>query len=37
MDQSNIVYMAACVLADIDIFTEKYTEKVELEESTLNL
>lgn len=37
MDQSNIVFLAACILADIDVFNKKYQEKTDLEESTLNL
>lgn len=37
MDQSNIVYMSMCILADIDDFTAKYTEKKELESSSLNI
>jgi hypothetical protein len=37
MDQSNIVYLAACIIADVCNFQEKFQEKKDLEESTLNL
>lgn len=37
MNQSSIVHMAACILADINVFKAKVAEKNALEESNLNV
>ena len=37
IDQSGIVYLASCIVADVDKFVEKVEEKNELLNSTLNL